>query len=183
MAFCPELTDQLTLRRLATGDKSSAGCFYNRYSRIAYSLALRIKGDVRSAEAVAVEALFELSRNAEELATRRTSVILFLIPKMRRFALRRIRNRDREYCDFLEMETADYPECLISLAARNTYSIIPNAFAELTEIQHQVLNLAFFYGLTCPDIAGRAGATEESVQRGIRGALQGISLNFASHAK
>jgi DNA-directed RNA polymerase specialized sigma24 family protein len=144
MAFCPELTGQLTLLRLATGGKSTPSCFYNRYSRVAYSLAIRIKGDVRNAEAVAVEAFLELSRNAEELATKRTSVILFLITKTRRFALRRIRNRDRDYCDFLEMETADYPECLTSLATRNECSIISNAFAELTEIQHQVLNLAFF---------------------------------------
>jgi RNA polymerase sigma-70 factor, ECF subfamily len=183
MVSLHEFNEELTLHKLAAGDQSSVVCLYDRYSKIAYSLALRITGDVRSAEAVVVEVFIELSRNAVELAPKRASAILFLITKTRRLALRRIRNRDREYCDFLEMETADYPECVISLATRNACSIISHAFAELTEMQRQLLNLAFFDGLTCPEIASRMGATEESVQRGVRGALMGISLKFTSYAK
>ncbi|HEX3377877.1 MAG TPA: sigma factor [Candidatus Acidoferrales bacterium] len=183
MTHCPEFTEGLALHQLAAGDQSSAVCLFGRYSRIAYSLALRITGDDRSAEAVVVEAFIELARNAVELAANRASAFLFLIKKTRRLALRRIRNRDREYCDFLEIESADYPECFISLATRNACSIISNAFAELTEIQRLLLNLAFFGGLSCPEIANYIGATEETVQRGIRSALMGISLYFVSHAK
>jgi RNA polymerase sigma-70 factor, ECF subfamily len=179
----PEFIEELTLHQLAAGDQSSAICLYDRYGRIAYSLAFRITGDVRSAEAVVVEAFIELARHAVELAAKRASPILFLITKTRRLALRRIRNRDREYCDFLELETADYPECVISLATRNMCSIISDAFAELTEIQRHLLNLAFFDGLSCPEIANHVGVTEDSVQRGIRSALLGIRLNFASYAK
>jgi RNA polymerase sigma-70 factor (ECF subfamily) len=175
--------DELTLHKLAAGDQSSAVCLYDRYSGIAYSLALRITGDVRSAEAVVVEAFIELARNAVGLAAKRASTILFLITKTRRLALRRIKNRDLEYCDFLEIETADYPECIISLATRNACSILSDAFAGLTEIQRLLLNLAFFDGLSCPEIANHIGATEETVQRGIRSALMGVSLNFVSYAK
>jgi RNA polymerase sigma-70 factor (ECF subfamily) len=178
-----EFIEEFSLHNLAAGDQSSAVCLYDRYSRIAYSLAFRITGDVRTAEAVVVEAYIELARNALELAAKRASAILFLITKTRRLALRRIRNRDREYCDFLEMETADYPECVIGLATRNACSIVSNAFAELTEIQRLLLNLAFFDGLSCPEIANHVGVTEDSVERGIRSALLGISLNFASYAK
>lgn len=176
-------SDALNLLQLAKGDRISAVCLYSRYGRMAYSLALRITGDVRSAEAVVIEAFLELSRNAVELAAKRASVILFVITKTRRFALRRTRNRDREFCDFLEKETVDYPECVISLATRNACGFLSNVFAELSEIQRQLLNLAFFDGLSCPEIASQIGATEESVQRGIRGALLGISLNFVSFAK
>jgi RNA polymerase sigma-70 factor, ECF subfamily len=183
MTFRPEFTEELALHSLAAGDQSSAVCLYDRYSRIAYSLALRITGDDRSAEAVVVEAFIELARNAVDLAAQRASTILFLITKTRRLALRRIKNRDREYCDFLEIESADYPECIISLATRNACSIISNAFAGLTEIQRLLLNLAFFDGLSCPEIANYIGATEETVRRGIRSALMGISLNFVSYAK
>jgi RNA polymerase sigma-70 factor (ECF subfamily) len=183
MTFLSELTDELTLHQLADGDQFSAVCLYDRYSRIAYSLALRITGDVRNAEAVVVEAFIELARHAVELAAKRASVVLFLITKTRRFALRRIRNRDCEFCDFLEMETADFPECVVGLATRNACHMISGAFAGLTEMQRQLLHLAFFDGLTCPEIANHIGATEETVQRGIRAALMGISLKFASCAR
>ncbi len=119
MTFPPEFTEELALHKFASGDQSSAVCLYDRYSRIAYSLALRITGDVRSAEAVVVEAFIELARNAVDLAAKRASAILFLITKTRRLALRRIKNRDIEYCDFLEIETADYPECIIGLGSGN----------------------------------------------------------------
>jgi len=183
MAILSGVTDQLNLRRLSEGDPSSASCFFKRYSRIAYSLALRITGDVRTAEAVVVEAFMELSRNAQDLDAKRGSVVLFLITETRRFALWRTRKRDRDVCDFLEMETADYPECVISLASRNTCSIISSTFAGLTEIQRRLLNLAFFDGLTCREIASRTGATEESVQKGIRSALMGISISFMACAE
>jgi RNA polymerase sigma-70 factor, ECF subfamily len=183
MTYRPEFTEELTLHNLATGDQSSAVCLYDRYSNIAYSLALRITGDDRRAEAVVVEAFIELARNAVDLAAQHASAILFLITKTRRLALRRIKNRDREYCDFLEIESADYPECIISLATRNACSIVSHAFAGLTEIQRLLLNLAFYDGLSCPEIANYIGATEETVQRGIRSALMGISLNFVSYAK
>jgi DNA-directed RNA polymerase specialized sigma24 family protein len=81
------------------------------------------------------------------------------------------------------METADYPECVISLATRNACNFISNTFAGLTEIQRLLLNLAFFDGLSCTEIANYIGATEETVRRGIRSALIGISLNFVSYAK
>ncbi|HTC61767.1 MAG TPA: sigma-70 family RNA polymerase sigma factor [Candidatus Saccharimonadales bacterium] len=183
MIVRPQFMEEITLHKLASGDQSSAVCLYDRYSRIAYSVALRITGDVHTAEAVVVEAFIELARNAMNLAAKRASTILFLIMKTRRLALRRIKNRNREYCDFLEIETADYPECIISMATRNACSILSNAFAGLTEIQRLLLNLAFFDGLSCPEIANYIGATEETVERGIRSALMGISLNFVSYAK
>ena len=130
-----------------------------------------------------MEAFIELARNAVNLAAKRTSVILFLITKTRRHALRRITNRDRRYCDLLEIETADYPERIAGLATLNACSILSNAFAGLTEIQRQFLNLAFFDGLSCREIAKYIGATEETVQRVISSALMGISLNFASYAR
>ena len=49
--------------------------------------------------------------------------------------------------------------------------------------QRLLLNLAFFDGLSCPEIANYIGATEETVERAIRSALMGISLNFVSYPK
>lgn len=124
MAILPGVKDPLDLRRLSEGDPFSANWLDYRYRRIAYSLAIRITGEVRAAEAVVVEAFTELSRYAKDLDAKRGSVILFLVAKTRRFCAPRTTKHDRDLCDFWEMETTDYPECVMMLATRNACRII-----------------------------------------------------------
>jgi len=145
------------LRRSSRGDSDAFARFYDATSTRAYGLAVRVVRDPAQAEEVAQEAYLEVWRTAGRYDAGRGSAIGWLLTIVHRKAVDRVRSaeaasrRDTRY-DHLHQPvphdaTAEAAEA--SLEARR----VRTAMAELTQVQREALQLAYFGGYTHAEVA------------------------------
>ncbi len=151
----PALAD--LLKRSARGDSQAFASFYDATSARAYGLALRVVRDPAQAEEVTQEAFLETWRTASRFRSERGSAIGWLLTIVHRKAVDRVRSaeaasrRDTTYHQDINPVshdvTAEAAEA--SMEARRVRS----ALEELTAIQREALELAYFGGYTHTEVA------------------------------
>jgi RNA polymerase sigma-70 factor, ECF subfamily len=156
----PEATSDVELlRRIGAGDGQAVGELYDRYVAMLMPLALRILRQRAEAEDVLHDAFVAVSERAGQYAADRGTVAAWLVTLVRNLAIDRTRRRDRRGAlarDVIAHEPvaapAD-PETLTADAAERAK--IRAALAELPEAQRLTLEVAFYEGLSYPEIAAR----------------------------
>lgn len=152
-------SDEELIRRLAEGDVSAVEILYDRYAPILFPLALRILRDRAEAEDLVHDAFVVVTERAHQYARERGTVAAWLITLVRNLTIDRTRRRDRrgalarEVVSFEPMDPVPSPEALA--AHRSTQGKVSRALASLPAVQRGTLLLAFFEGLTYPEIAER----------------------------
>jgi RNA polymerase sigma-70 factor (ECF subfamily) len=157
------VTDGDLLRRIGEGDVDAVGELYDRYCSLLMPLALRILRDRAEAEDVVHDAFVAVSDRAGQYIAERGTVAAWLVTLVRNLAIDRTRRRDRRGAlarDVLAHEphalgdrhVAD-PESLTAGASER--GKIRRALASLPDAQRQTLEVAFFEGLSYPEIAAR----------------------------
>ncbi len=147
------------LRRIGAGDSQAVGELYDRYVAMLLPLALRILRQRAEAEDVLHDAFVAVSERAGQYAEERGTVAAWLITLVRNLSIDRTRRRDRRGTlarDVIAHEPvappAD-PETLTADASER--SKIRRALLQLPEAQRQTLEVAFYEGLSYPEIAAR----------------------------
>lgn len=156
----PEATSDVDLlRRIGAGDGQAVGELYDRYVAMLMPLALRILRQRAEAEDVLHDAFVAVAERAGQFSAERGTVAAWLVTLVRNLAIDRTRRRDRRGAlarDVIAHEPvappAD-PESLTSDAAERAK--IRAALAELPEAQRLTLEVAFYEGLSYPEIAAR----------------------------
>ena len=149
------------LRAIAAGDVPAMGALYDRYCATVFPIALRILRDRSEAEDVLHDAFVSVRERAEQYAPERGSVVAWLVTLVRNLAIDRTRRRVRRgelARDVVAHEpppSARDPERLTSDAEGRVK--VRRALAKLPEAQRQTLEVAFFEGLSYPEIAEREG--------------------------
>jgi RNA polymerase sigma-70 factor (ECF subfamily) len=144
---------------IAGGEVRAVGVLYDRYASTLFPIALRIVRDRSEAEDVLHDAFVAVNERAKQYAAERGSVIAWLVTLVRNLSIDRTRRRDRRGIlarDVIAHEppaSARDPERLTSDAAEADK--IRRALASLPEAQRHTLEIAFFEGLTYPEIAAR----------------------------
>lgn len=152
-------TDVELLRRMSAGDVKAVGLLYDRYSGILLPLALRIVRDRTEAEDVVHDAFVAVADRAGQYTEERGTVIAWLVTLVRNLSIDLTRRRDRRGAlnrEILPYEPAarvDDPEELTSDAQERAK--IQRAIATLPEAQQRTIFVAFFEGLSYPEIAAR----------------------------
>ena len=152
-------SDEELIRRLVDGDVSAVEVLYDRYAQILFPLALRILRDRAEAEDLVHDAFVVLTERAHQYVRERGTVAAWLITLVRNLTIDRTRRRDRrgalarEVVSFEPMEPVPSPEALA--ADRSTQGKVSRALASLPDVQRGTLMLAFFEGLSYPEIAER----------------------------
>ena len=181
-------TELLTL--IAAGDVRAVGELYDRYGATLFPIAVRILRDRTEAEDVLHDAFVAVSERASQYTPARGSVIAWLVTLVRNLSIDRTRRRDRRGAlarDVIAHEppasTRD-PERLTSEASERAK--IRRALATLPQAQRQTLEIAFFEGLSHPEIAEREnvplGTIKSRAARALAGlrealAKEGVSMN------
>jgi RNA polymerase sigma-70 factor (ECF subfamily) len=153
------LADGDLLRRIGAGDVRAVGELYDRYAAVLLPLALRIVRDRAEAEDVVHDAFVAVSDRAGQYAPDRGTVAAWLVTLVRNLSIDRTRRRDRRGAlarDVIAHEPVapvESPESLTADAAERAK--IRRALASLPEAQRVTLEVAFFEGLTYPEIAAR----------------------------
>lgn len=151
----PTLSD--LLRSSSRGDSAAFASFYDATSARAFGLAVRVVRDPAQAEEVAQEAFLEVWRTASRFRPDRGSAIGWLLTIVHRKAVDRVRSaeassrRDTSYHQdngsVAHDATAEAAEA--SMEARRVRS----ALEELTKVQREALELAYFGGYTHTEVA------------------------------
>ncbi len=159
------------------GDEYAMASLFDRYSKVVYSVALRVLRDPASAEDVLQEIFMQVWRNPDSfIATRGTlGGWLAVVARNRSIdALRR--KRPSEQVDDMALAS---PYNLANEAERNSLMEKARTVIHLlpTE-QRKTLEMAFFDGLTHSEIAEMTGDPLGTVKTRIRSALTSLRKAF-----
>lgn len=175
------------MRRICDGDDAAVAELYDRYSAVALGLAIKIVRDPQEAEDVVHDAFVAVVERADQYKAERGTVVAWLVTTVRNLALDRTRRRTRraqitdEELRHEPLEPVQDPESL-SWAARER-EIVRRALETLSPSQRHTLEVAFFEGLSYPEIAEREnvplGTVKSRAARALaalRAALEGVQL-------
>jgi RNA polymerase sigma-70 factor (ECF subfamily) len=145
------------LRQSARGDEQAFAALYDATSARVHGLVLRVIRDPAQAEEVTQEVFLQVWRTASRFDEQRGSALSWLMTLAHRRAVDRVRaaeavsRQDTSYHQNTHVvahdSTAEAAEQ--SMEARRVRS----ALAELTEVQRQALELAYFGGYTHTEVA------------------------------
>jgi RNA polymerase sigma-70 factor (ECF subfamily) len=169
--------DATLLLLVQKGDEAAMALLYDRYSKVVYSVALRVLRDPASAEDVLQEIFMQIWRNPDGFTATRGSLggWLSVVSRNRSIDMLR-RKRPTEQVDDMQLAS---PYNLGDEAERNSMmekarSVI---FLLPTE-QRKTLEMAFFDGLTHSEIAEMTGDPLGTVKTRIRSALSALRKAF-----
>ncbi len=163
------------MRRLATGDDRALAALYDRFARPIYSMVLKMVRNERDAEEIVQDVFISLWKNSRNFDGEISSPFTWLCTIARNKTIDRIRSAQRRIPAPLPDEpgeanqrTDSAPNPADETAARDRASIIAAWIGELPANQREALELAFFEGLTHPEIAERLNDTIGTVKSRIR---------------
>lgn len=167
------------LAAAAGGDRRAFAALYDRLAPPLFSLVLRMVGDHAAAEDVFQEIFLRIWRRLPTYDGRRSSVFTWAVTIARSKAidhLRALGRRRQTFVSPLEGEqTGAAPDPTASgdvlAQERDAAANVRRALAGLPTEQREAIELAFFGGLSHPEIAGRLGQPLGTVKARIRRGL------------
>ena len=171
--------DRACLQRLVGGDLPALEELYDRYGDLLYSVAVRIVGDPAEAEEVLQDTWVQAWRKSSSFDAARGAVGAWLVTIARSRALDRLRSagsRQRaERAAGVELAAAVRPPAAVdvadAVAASQAGERVSEALERLEPQHRDVLQLAYFGGLSQTEIAERLGAPLGTVKSWTRQAL------------
>jgi RNA polymerase sigma-70 factor, ECF subfamily len=164
------------VERLAAGDQAALAALYDATSAFVYSLSLRIIGDPAVAEEVTLDVYMQAYSHAPGYDPRRGTPSAWLMTLARSRAIDRLRLEAPRARRQDPLEAAiplaapgDGPEESSSAAERGR--LTRKALAALAPEQRQVIEIAYFSGLSHAEIAARLGEPLGTVKTRIRTGL------------
>ena len=168
-------TDALLAARLAAGDDHALAEVFDRLAPVVYRAALRVLGEGAAAQDVVQDVFVELWSHPGRYDPAAGTLRGFLMMLARhravdvvRSELRRIARQERHY-----RLTPDQgrPSLCEEVTAAEAASVVRAAVRLLPEGQRRVVELAYFQGLTCREVAVAAGIPEGTAKSRLRLAL------------
>jgi RNA polymerase sigma-70 factor (ECF subfamily) len=165
------------LARTAQGDLSALAELYDQTNTLVYSLALRILRDQDAAEDVTIEVYTQVHRQASHYDPSRGPPSAWLLTLTRSRAIDRLRTeairRERE--EALEATVTspggDPEACSATTELRR---IVRRALETLTPEQREVIEIAYYSGLSHSEIAARLGQPLGTVKTRIRTGIMSL---------
>lgn len=165
-----DLDDGVLLERIARGEQNAMAVVFSRYSKVVYSVSLRVLRDTGAAEDVLQDIFMQIWRKPGAFLATRGSLGSWLAVVARNRAIDVLRRR-KPLNDINDIVLAssfnlaqESERTLLTQRARGIMQTLP-------EPQRHVLELAYFEGLTHTEIAERTGDPLGTVKTRIRSAL------------
>ena len=171
--------DTTLLARMAVGESDALGALYDRHGRQAFALAYRMVQSPEVAEEVVQDAFLAVWRRAEQYVPARGDVRGWLLTIVRNRAIDHLRARQvrpqhaagaHDFAGLL----ADPSDTEATVLAALEASAVRAAVARLPSAQRRAVELAFFSGLSYPEVAAETGAPLGTVKSRMRLALTSL---------
>jgi RNA polymerase sigma-70 factor (ECF subfamily) len=163
------------IQRMADGDRGAFAPFYDRFAPLVYPLVLRIVRDPGDAADVLQEVFWEAWQLAGAYDTARGSPEAWLLTRARSRAIDRVRSVRRRGEIFVapldEALAATDPAPDVAEQAEDR-GVVRGALARLPAEQREVIELAYYGGLTQTEIAERLEQPLGTVKTRIRLGLE-----------
>ena len=158
----PDPSDPDLVHRVAGGDETALAELFERYSGLLLALSRRIVTDTSDAEEILQEVFLQVWNQAGRYDKARSSVSTWLVLITRSRSIDRLRSRQvkERTLTALKQEKSDVhtsPKGLGSVLLDQRRQRLRREMKELPVEQRQVLDLAFFQGMTQSEIAGSTG--------------------------
>jgi RNA polymerase sigma-70 factor (ECF subfamily) len=165
------------LEKIQRGDESAMAILFDRYSRIVYSVALRVLRETSAAEDVMQEIFMQVWRNPNSFVAAKGSLGGWLAVVARNRSIDTLRRK--RPTDQVEEIALASPTNLADEAERNIMMERARAgIVLLPAEQRKTLEMAFFDGLTHSEIAELTGDPLGTVKTRIRSALLTLRKGF-----
>jgi RNA polymerase sigma-70 factor (ECF subfamily) len=154
------LSDEALVALVARADEDALAELYDRVSRIAYGLALRVLRDERHAEDAVQEAFLQVWRSAATFRAERAKASTWILTLVHRRAVDLVRREERRQADPLTDDSA------LGEAAEDTEEAawlrfererVQAALKQLPDVQREALELAYYGGFSQSELADRLG--------------------------
>ncbi len=174
------LTDDVLVARLEHGDAAALELLYDRYVRQCFGLALKILGDTALSEEVVQEVFLKVWANPTRYSAQKGQFVSWLLSVVHHRCIDELRRRSRTE---VALETPEGGN-LLSTEADNSLGpgeqvwvaeqqrVVRKALLDIPDSQREVLELAYFRGLSQSEIATRLGQPLGTVKTRMRSGLQ-----------
>lgn len=170
-----EGSDALLAARMAAGDDHALADVFDRLATSVYGSALRILGNGSAAQDVVQDVFVELWSHPDRYDAGAGSLRTYLVVLARhravdllRSELRRVARQERHY----RLTPADPAgSACDEVMAAETASVVRAAVQLLPDGQRRVVELAYFEGLTCREVASVMGIPEGTAKSRLRLAM------------
>ena len=164
--------------RMQRRDPHALAELYDRYGRLVYSLILRVVRDAATAEDLVQETFLRVWNRVSGFDAQKGSIGPWLLAVARNRAIDYLRSAGGRERNAMEFEENDHPalygdmekEILNSDKARR----VKSAIEKLSANQRQVIELAYFEGLSQTEMAERMGQPLGTVKTWVRTALKNL---------
>jgi RNA polymerase sigma-70 factor (ECF subfamily) len=178
-----QVPDSALVERMMAGDEGALSALYDRYAGMLFAMLVRILRDTGAAEEVLQDLFLQLWRGASQFDASRGSMAAWLLVIGRNRAISRLRGRERREIleDPQEFSFDSLPSSgnLEDEASRTQLmGRLKAGLATLPAEQREVLELAYFEGMTQTEIAARTGSPLGTVKSRVRAAMQALKQYF-----
>lgn len=169
-----KLDDAALVTLIARRDEQALGVLYDRYNRLAFSLAVRIVGDRALAEEITADSFVNVWRSSGSYSAERGRFVAWLMSVVRHRAIDELRRLNvRPEGSAVELNDALHstaqPESLDdTLDVRRRQELVRSVLVNLPAPQREALELAYFGGLTQQEIADKTGTPLGTIKTRMR---------------
>ncbi len=171
------VNDQVLIERIKARDQAAMSSLYDSYAKLVYILAYRITGQVEEAEDIVIESFWQIWQQAHQYNAERGQVRHWIIAIARSRALDRMRALRRiplmetvlDYNTACELQALDNPEYETWQIEQSAQ--VRAALRTLPQKQREVLELAYYFGLTQTEIAAYLSEPLGTIKTRIRLAM------------
>lgn len=179
------------MRRLFYRDRRALEAIFDRYGDLVYSTALRVLRDAHLAQDVSQEIFVRLWRKPDSYSAERGRFTTWLISVVRNRAVDEVRSRRRRQRyetaspeeQERELPAGEANDPALSAQLSEQAHLVRAALAQLPPEQRQVIELAYFGGLTQQEIAERLTQPLGTVKTRIRLGMQKLRAALAPQIK
>ncbi|NJL23218.1 MAG: sigma-70 family RNA polymerase sigma factor [Leptolyngbyaceae cyanobacterium SM1_3_5] len=169
----PPTDDRSLLARIAQQDQAALAQLYNRYARLVFAIAFKSFGSVEESEEAVLDVFSQVWRTATRYDPAKGRVDTWLLIMARSRILDRLRKQQR----IAKGQTAVETEIQFAKSSGDPIedaqiverrAIVQAAIKQLSDPQRQVIELAFYQGLSHSEIAAQTGLSLGTVKTRIR---------------
>ena len=177
----PQLSDEILVTRVAQGDSAALETLYDRHAATVLGILLKIIGDRPLAEDVLQETFWRVWQSASTYQSERGSFTGWLFRIARNLAIDAFRRQNvrpqvlhavEEGEPILDLKPDPNADVLEQVQSNMQNQQIRISLASLPAGQRQVIELAYFYGMTRQEIADATGEALGTIHTRARLALQ-----------
>jgi RNA polymerase sigma-70 factor (ECF subfamily) len=170
--------DSRLVQRMQQRDPKALAELYDRYGRVVYALILRIVRDVGIAEDLVQEAFLRVWNRVNGFDAQKGSIGPWLLAVARNRAIDYLRSSAGRERNSVEYEEIEHPSLFCdmekNILASDSARIVKSAIEKLSPNYRQVIELAYFEGLSQTEMAERMGQPLGTVKTWVRTALKNL---------